>query len=187
MLSTVTGFRVWNLAEGGTGYLNSAGGKGAPGYLSSPYGSQRRLDAIVGAPIDALLVHGSYNDKTTWTPDQHRVALEKFLTDVRQARPDLPVVLAGIEGTSYSRPTSHYGPLTSNLAGMVGRHVNVVGFIDPYSDRWFTGTGSTATPKGDGNQDQYIGADGYHPNGDGQAYYEGRLADELKDIPLPTR
>ena len=39
MLSTLTGFRVWNLSEGGTGYVNAAGGRGAPGYQSSPYGS----------------------------------------------------------------------------------------------------------------------------------------------------
>jgi hypothetical protein len=187
MLSTLTGFRVWNLSEGGTGYVNAAGGRGAPGYQSSPYGSARRLDAIKNAPIDALLVHGSYNDKTTWTPDQHRAALERFLDDVVQARPGLPVVIVGIEGASYSRGNvSHYSQLTSNFAGMVGRRDNVMGFIDGYSDPWLTGTGSTATPKGDGNQDQYIGSDGYHLNGPGQTYYQGRLTEELRDIPLPA-
>ena len=185
MLSTLTGFRVWNMAEGGTGYLNNAGARGPSGYQSSPFGSARRLDAIKDAPIDALLVHGSYNDKATWTPDQHRAALEKFLDDVAQARPGLPVVIAGIEGASFSRNNpAHYGQLTSNFAGMVGLHDNVMGFIDGYTDPWLTGTGSTAAPKGDGNQDQYIGRDTYHLNGDGQAYYQGRITDELRDIPL---
>ena len=187
MLSTLTGFRVWNMAEGGTGYLNNAGGRGAPGYQTSPFGSARRLDAIKDAPVDALLVHGSYNDKATWTPDQHRAALEQFLDDVAQARPGLPVVIAGIEGASFSRYNlTHYSRLTSNFAGMVGLHDNVMGFIDGFTDPWLTGTGSTAAPKGDGNQDQYIGRDTYHLNGDGQAYYQGRIAEELRDIPLPA-
>jgi hypothetical protein len=99
------------------------------------------------------------------------------------------VVLVGIEPLYYARRTwriAHYSALTSNLAAMVGRHSNVVGFIDPYTDTWLTGSGYAGNPVGDGNQDQYVGKDGIHLDGEGQEYYQGRIADELKDLPLPV-
>jgi hypothetical protein len=197
MLSTLSGFRVWNISEGSTGYINDGSrlfanqtgeGSGIAGHKSSPYGSARRLAAIESAPIDALLVNGTANDQSNWTPTQHRAALEKFLDDVERVRPDLPVVIAGIQPAWFTKSQTrapHFIALTSNFAGMVGRHENVVGFIDPYTDPWITGTGSTANPKGDGNQDIYVGKDGVHLNSAGQAYYQGRIVDELKDLPVP--
>jgi hypothetical protein len=135
------------------------------------------------------LVGGSANDTPAWTPEAHRTALDRYLDDVAAIRPDLPVVLVGVEPidiTKTSQMAPHYRALTSNLAGMVGRHRNVVGFIDPYTDPWLTGTGSTADPHGDGNQDIYVGRDGAHLSGDGQEYYQGRIVEALKKLPLPT-
>jgi len=198
MLSTLTGFRVWNMAESATGYINdgsglyanqTGAGRGAIGYTSSPFGSTRRMEALRDAPLDALLVNGTINDQSVWTPGQQLTAVEKLLADVERIRPDLPVVLIGVEPLYYARRTwriAHYSALTSNLAAMVGRHPNVVGFIDPYTDTWLTGSGYAGNPVGDGNQDQYVGKDGIHLDGDGQAYYQGRIADELKDLPLPV-
>jgi hypothetical protein len=176
------------MAEGGTGYISDGSSRGPPGHTSSPYGSERHLAAIKDAPLDALLVNGSANDRKKWTPDQHRVALETFLNDVERVRPGLPVVIVGIEPVSFTREASvapHYGQLTSNFAGMIGRHANLVGVIDSYNQGWLTGTGSSADPKGDGNQDQYIGPDGAHLNGDGQMYYQGKIATALRSLPLP--
>jgi lysophospholipase L1-like esterase len=197
-LSTLTGYRVWNMAESATGYINDGSGwyanqtgdgRGAAGYKSSPYGSSKRVAAVRDAPVDALLVNGTVNDQSVWTPSQQLAALEKFLDDVEAARPDLPVVLVGVEPLYYARRTwriAHYSALTSNLAAMVGRHANVVGFIDPYTDSWLTGSGYAGNPVGDGNQDQYVGRDGFHLDGEGQVYFQGRIADELKDLPLPV-
>jgi hypothetical protein len=186
MLSTLTGFRVWNMAEGSTGYINDGSGllgkqtgegRGVAGHLTSPYGSARRLEAIRTAPIDALLVNGTLNDSTAWTPTTHRAALEKFLSDVEAIRPDLPVVIVGVEPvSSYTRYSmSHYRALELNFTGMLGRHRNVVGSIDPFTDPWLTAD----------NEAQYLGADHVHPSGTGQAYYQGRIVAELKKLPVP--
>src|SRR5690606_16696266 len=106
------------------------------------------------------------------------------------ARPNLPVVLVGVEPLFYARRSwrlAHYSALTANFAGMVGRHKNVVGFIDPYTDPWLTGSGFVTNPVGDGNQDQYVGKDGIHLGGDGQQYYQGRIVAELRKLPLPPK
>ncbi|GAA3516732.1 hypothetical protein GCM10022234_09970 [Aeromicrobium panaciterrae] len=189
MLSTLTGFRVWNMAEGGTGYVNdgsgvaASGGVGYPGYLTSPFGSARRLASVTSAPIDALLVSGSIND-VHFSPDAQRTALDKLLDDVAVARPGLPVVLVTLEPVSYPGVADQTDPrfraLNDSFDGVAERHPNVVGVIDPYAADWLTGTGSTAHPAGDGNQDQYVGADGVHLNAAGHTYYQGRIAAELR-------
>ncbi len=191
MLSTLTGFRVWNMAEGGTGYLNDAtgaalrGGSGYPGHLTSPFGSDRHIASIASAPIDALLVNGSIND-LHWSPAAHRAAIDTFLDRVAAVRPDLPVVLVGLEPLSYNNTRDQTDPrfkaLNANYAAAAAAHSNVVGVIDPYTADWLTGTGNTVNPAGDGNQDQYIGSDGIHFNAAGQAYYQGRIADELRPM-----
>lgn len=198
-LSTLTGFRVWNIAEWSTGYLSNGSGvfgsdtgmgRGAPGHETSKYGSARRLAAIRDAPLDALLVNGTVNDRSAWTSEQHLAAVDAFLDDVEQVRPDLPVVLVGVEPLYYARAyaarVTFYRALTANLASRVGRHKNVVGFIDPYTEGWLTGSGTVSSPKGDGNQDLYIGSDGVHPTGAGQLYYEGRIVEQLKNLPVPV-
>ncbi|WP_182379161.1 SGNH/GDSL hydrolase family protein [Nocardioides sp. WS12] len=189
-LSTRTGFRVWNLAEAGTGYLSPSSGPTYGEYRPGVFGSTRRLEAIAAAPIDVLLVNGSINDASapTYSATAHADAVNRFLTDVARIRPDLPVVLVGIEPLGIWQTASwdtKARAMTANLAATVGRHQNVVGFIDPYTDRWFTGTGSIVSPKGDGNQDRYIGTDGVHPSAAGVAYYVDRIVAELGPMSVP--
>lgn len=186
-LATLTGFRVRNLSEGGTGYLNDAGRRGPVGYQTSVYGSPERIAAINAPPIDALMLFGGYNDLPPRTAEQHREAVDKLLDAFEETRPDLPVVIVGIQGMARSvTPTykPHFSALTANFAAMQERHPNVVGFIDPFTDPWLTGTGTVANRKGDGNQDDYMSADGYHLTGPGNAYYQGRLAQELAKLPI---
>lgn len=189
-LSTLTGWRVWNLSEGGTGYLSSSTSAGFGSYQPSPFGSTRRLAAVGRAPLDLLLVNGSFNDATvaSYSPQAHRSAVEQYLADVARLRPGLPVVLVGVE--PIGRYQTRYWDeraraMNANLAAMLGRHDNVVGFIDPYTDRWLTGTGSMVAPTGDGNQDVYVGADGVHLSVAGVGYYVGRIVEELATLRLP--
>jgi lysophospholipase L1-like esterase len=193
VLSTLTGFRVWNMAQGGTGYLNG-GDSNSPGLPvndlagRSAYGSGERLDAVADAPIDALLVNGSINDYSLFSPDVYRNAVDRYLSMVEMRRPTVPIVLVGVEPLAApgfaDEPVKKLVAMTETLKDVAAEHPNVVGFIDPYTPNWLTGTGSTAKPRGDGNQDRYIGADGWHPNGAGQEFYQAKIVSELRKLPL---
>lgn len=189
-LGRLTGWRVWNLAEGGTGYLSSSSAPSYGSFVSSRFGSDRRLAAVARAPLDLLIVNGSFNDAPvgSYSAEAHRAAVDAYLDDLARIRPDLPVVLVGIEPlgryqTSYWDGRSR--TMNTTLAASVGRHPNVIAFIDPYTDRWLTGTGSIVAPKGDGNQDVYVGTDGLHLSVAGVAYYAGRVVRELREVRLP--
>jgi hypothetical protein len=187
-LATLTGFRVWNMSESGTGWV--APGPGGPaGYESSPYGSTKRLDGVLAAPLDALIIGGSVNDGLR-SADLHRPAVDTLLTQLEQQRPDLPVVLLGIEPLPGTYRSAYWinraNGFSATLKSMVGRHQNVVGFIDPFTNPWLTGTGNIAKPTGDGNGDQYVGSDGVHLGAAGIRYYQQRVVDELRQLPLPS-
>jgi lysophospholipase L1-like esterase len=190
-LTTLTGFRVWNLAQGGSGYLNPGsdplGRTFADLAGTSPYGSESRIEAVGRAPLDALLVNGSIND-ADFGVAEHRAAVDDFLTAVENQAPTLPIVVVGLEPISTARipdgPTGKLAAMNENLRELAKQHRNVVGFIDPYTPNWFTGTGSTRNPTGEGNQDRYIGVDGVHPNGAGQAFYQRKVVAELARLPV---
>lgn len=191
-LSTLTGFRVWNMAENGTGYVNDASGspstRGIGSHAASTFGSAQRLAGVTDAPIDALIVNGSLNDHAA-DPEEHRIAVDRFLDDIARLRPGLPVVLIGlepvsIEGLFTDVTDARLEVLNDTLRRAAASHANVVGFIDPYAENWLTGYGSTAHPTGEGNQDLYVGQDGAHLNGAGQAFYQGRVAARLKQMGL---
>ena len=188
MLATLTGFRVWNMSEVGTGYLNP-GRNAALGLKPSPFGSPGRLRAVADAPIDALLIGGSIND-ALMPQRRYRATVDRLLDAVERKRPELPIVLLGVEplggefeGAFWRRRGE---TMTAVLRSMVTRHPNVVGFIDPFSKPWLTGTGSIVKPTGDGNDDQFIGADGIHPSIAGTRFYQEKVAAALRQIPFPT-
>lgn len=61
-------------------------------------------------------------------------------------------------------------------------------FLPTISDpagSWFTGSGSVANPKGDGNADEYVGPDGVHPELRGVGYLGSRIAQGIAGI-LPS-
>ena len=172
-LHTITGFRVWNLAQSGTGYAADVTGRaltgdyGFPGYESTPFGGARNMEAIRTAPIDALLVNGTVND-WMFTPAEQRAAVNAFLDRVAAVRPGLPIVLVGVEPLTYAgvpdQTNAVYRAMNQNLKDMAALHSNVVGMIDPYTADWLTGSGNMASPSGDGNQDIYIDTDTVHLN-----------------------
>ena len=192
VMTTLTGFRVWNLAEGSTGYLNDGtgpvldGGIGLESHRTSPFGSVRRLAALKEAPIDALVVNGSINDES-WSTADHRAAVDRFLTAVEKMRPDLPIVLVGIEPLSLPRArpglAARFAGMNRTIKAMAEKHPNVVGFIDPLGEDWLTGSGHVGDPRQDGNQDVFIDRDGVHLNGVGQEFYQGKIVAALRHMP----
>lgn len=188
VLATLTGFRVWNMSEVGTGYLNP-GRRAGFGLKPSPYGSPGRLKAVADAPIDALLIGGSINDGLM--PERrYRATVDRLLTTVERTRPELPIVLLGIEPLSGEFEGAFWRrrgeKMTAILRSMVTSHPNVVGFIDPFSTPWITGTGSIAKPNGDGNADQLIGVDGIHLSIAGAQFYNQKVVAALRTVPFPT-
>lgn len=191
-LATITGFRVWNMAQGGTGYLNNGDdpvGESFRGIAGTTrYGSSERMTALENAPIDALLVNGSINDGPPFSLAEHRRAVDQYLRQVEARFPTLPVVLVGLEPVSTSvlpdQPASPFDEMNQTLEDMAAEYENVVGFVDPYTANWLTGTGSTREPRGDGNQDRFIGRDGIHLNGAGQEFYQRRIVEELSRLPV---
>ena len=160
---------------------------GHPGYYPHRSDRTQRIARVAAAPIDALVVNGSINDNLLFSPAQHLAAVEAYVDRVAAVRPDLPIVLVGIEPVQQGRAATaeekaDFDAKTQNLRSMVGRN-NVVGFIDPYTEHWLTGTGSVTSPKGDGNQDQYIGPDGVHLTATGQNYYQDLIKERLADLP----
>lgn len=186
VLHTLTGFRIWCLAQGGTGYLSDAAGGGFPGHYASAFGSAARMARLKDAPIDALLVNGSIND--AWYDNAaYAAAVDRFLDDVARIRPGLPVVVVGLEpvtvvpgATAWDADLAAKNDLLEQIAS---EHANVVGFINAYDEDWLTGTGSTTQPQGDGNQDQYVADDHIHLSPAGQAYYQGLVAERLRQLP----
>ncbi|KQY55852.1 hypothetical protein ASD11_15245 [Aeromicrobium sp. Root495] len=196
-LATQTGFRVRSLAQGGTGYLNDGTGPGLtgsfglPGHYATPYGSSKRLAQVVDAPIDALLVNGSINDAPPFGAEQQRAAVDDFLDAVRRARPDLPIVLVGVEPVSYGgAPDVSLRPLLlleRNLRCAMRDRPQVRGVVEPYRENWLTGTGYVDGPRGDGNQDTYIGRDWIHPSAAGVAYYQRKVVAALRPMTTGPR
>ena len=192
VLHTRTGFRIWNLAQGGTGYLNDGTGQqrtgnaGYPGHYASPFGSDARIARVRDAPIDALLVNGSIND-AWFDDDEYADAVNAFLDRVARVRPGLPVVIVGIEPVKVVADAPEYfadlHAKNQLLRSIAAQHRNVVGFINPFDEHWLTGTGSTTAPKGDGNQDQYVADDHIHLSPAGQTYYQDLIADRLASMP----
>jgi hypothetical protein len=56
-------------------------------------------------------------------------------------------------------------------------------FIDNIAEQWITGTGNVPVPKGNGNADLYISADGTHPTQAGHDYVGQRLAADIQARP----
>ena len=178
-LATLTGWRVWNMSQGGTGYRNPAGVGGR-----SAFGSPDRLQRLAEAPIDLLLVNGSGNDGFR-TPEEYEQDALDYYAAVAAVRPDLPIVVAGVEPLYYFRIPQGEA-LNDALRRAAAAAPNVVGFVDGYGEGWLTGSGSIARPQGDGNQDTYIARDDYHLSGDGARFWVGLTVERIAAMRLPA-
>lgn len=157
-LRTATGFKILNMAEGGTGFVNPGSGG-----LFSPFGSASRLDALEAADWDFLLTNGSVNDQY-YTAAAMGAAMSTYFDNVAERKPGKPIYVVGLERLNNAPLVTWQGHLDAQLAAVEGAP-NVVGYIDPFTESWLTGTGDDITPTGDGNQDFTIsGVDEVHPN-----------------------
>lgn len=156
-----TGWKQWNLAVGGSGFINPSIAPDGP----HNYASDAVFAAMAKAPpFDLLLLNGSLNDLAYPEADV-LTAMRAFFTRFKSVRPDTPIVWQGLCPQSYfennyTSPVILARELAQNAVALA--EPNVIGTILPGKEDWLTGTGNTNAPNGTGNQDWLVGPDGVH-------------------------
>jgi len=143
----------FSCGQSGTGYQTPTGN---PNF--GIYGDQRRIDALVAANPDYVLIAGSVNDDVNTPVNAATITANAtaVYAALRLALPNAKLIVAGVQSVggvatgdlSADRITNNNAVKAAALAA-----TNVIGFIDHIADRWFTGTGDTASPTGDGTRD----------------------------------
>jgi hypothetical protein len=171
-LAALTGFDVYPLGEGGTGYNNT----GVGGVNSKTFGDPVRVALANTYDLDAMLIVGSINDSDVGLQPIAAAAYAAFAA----ARPDMPLIVAGPEPYDvFATPVA-----TNNAVKAAALAApNVLHYIDWYVDDWINGSGNTGAPAGDGNADWIIGVDGVHPNLAGFRYLGLMFAEALRGLP----
>ena len=179
-LRTLTGMRVWDMAQGSTGNVADSA---VPGR--GRYGSAARLAIIETAPIDRLLIYGSINDEPYAKAVIKAAALQLY-ADVKDIRPEIPVYTFGAEPLAGYRGANGLA-VNEAIQEASAESDNVEGFIDGFTVPWLTGTGNDAAPVGDGTQDEFIGPDTFHPSAIGNDWLTSLLVNELAHLPADVR
>ncbi len=190
-------------ALGGTGYAPNNGGTDArnPGNAFVA----RVADGVVTAP-DLVLTAGGINDNNSVAaPPLYAsaaeakagfdAAVQRYFRDLRSALPDAvlaamgpwaPVESLPVDAVAQSKADTILAALQS-IAGpwvfldnLHGGWITSAGASAPATGRgWQTGTGNVGQPRGDGNGDTYVAADGVHPTPVGCQYLGGIIAAQL--------
>lgn len=174
------GWKVWNMAVGGTGFVN-------PGEGSTPmqFGSDAVFANLLKAPdLDFLLLNGSVNDMGYPQVDVVN-AMKAFFARWRTVRPDTPVVWQGLEPQSYFENIYTAQAIVDReevLRATAAADANVIGTILPAKENWLTGSGNIVAPNGTGNQDFNIGSDGVHLSSGGTRLNSALVFERLKSI-----
>lgn len=178
----LTGCQIIQLGQGSTGYTNN--GHSSGDTTKDIYAGPSRLNAISSQSVNVLLTIGSVNDGSA-TSTQIADATTDFYTKVGAL--NVPIVVAGVEPLNLpAADPSAWNAVNTQILASANAHSAVKGVIDWRGEEWLTGTGCVSDPKGDGNQDVYIGdaagTDTIHPNYEGCKYLAGKFVDALKDV-----
>lgn len=165
------GWRGVNFGEGGTGYVTS-GPKEFPDRKAIP----DRMASVVNEKPSVIIFAAGINDSEKGYSDQQvRDAINTSLSEARDGAPSASIYVIGpfwdngypIKDVLRIRDIARDAASSSQLP-----------FIDPLEGKWITGSndGSVA-----GNQSEYIGQDGAHPNAAGQAWIAEQMIAALAD------
>ena len=164
---------AWASGVGGTGYVNP----GPPGQVA--FISRVDHDVISYAP-SVVLVAGGTNDHA-YAPTDVQAAAAALYQRIADGLPAAVVYVMGpwcSKGPAPAQWVATRDALVSALSGFPSFR-----FIDNIAEQWITGTGNVAVPKGNGNADLYISADGTHPTQAGHDYVGQRLAADIQAMP----
>lgn len=175
-VSRYSGWDVYSMGQGGTGYLKTQA-------FVNVYGHSSRMNALALLPtLDAIYIGGVANDILGgFTPAATATAAIAMWDAVAAARPGTPIIVAGPQ------------PFNATAAGLVAMntaikaaalaHPAVRGYIDwTVPTNWITGTGNNAAKNGTGNADLFLCSDGVHPSLDGYDYLVRRTVAEIAKI-----
>ncbi len=164
---------TWTSGSGGTGYLAN-GSPGAPGRYTF---RQRVGTDIIAYNPQIVVICGGINDTVNNASDAAALQAEATLL-YRQILSSLPNCRLYVCGP-WRPPAASNGNTSAVNAALQAASAAVLGvkFIDVSS--YFTGTGYTGSPAGNGNSDHYIGNDRVHPSAEGHVYIGTRLAGDF--------
>lgn len=161
-------------AIGGTGYLTD-NGAGSPSLTT-------RLDGDIARNADIFVFAMGINDQGRGRTSAEIIAAAAACWDrVIAGNPRTQVVVLG-PWWPRSGTTTQIVELDAGFRAEAKKRG--LPFISPLTEKWITGSGTTAAPAGDGNADIYISADGTHPSTAGHRYLAMRLAGWLLSLAI---
>lgn len=166
-----------------------------------------RLNSSVAASPDLVLTAGGLNDNNDHSApplyasaEQARqgfdTAVAAYYRQLRQALPEAVLAACGPwrpradgvrDAVECSKAATIFAGLQAvggpwiwldNLGGSWRNSAGAAGAGG--SGPWQTGTGNSSAPRGDGNGDLYLAADGTHPNSAGHSYLGARIAADVR-------
>jgi lysophospholipase L1-like esterase len=184
---------------GGTGYAQNNVFSNA----GDTFGA--RIASMTQVKSDLFLTAGGINDNN-WlalfpyaSADAARLgfeaAVQRYFRDLRAALPDTVLAATGPwqpDATRYPELALHKMDTIANALAAVagpwvvldnlrGSWLNSAGARSPAAGgAWQTGSGHVGNPKGDGNGDLYVSADGTHPSEAGASYLGRQIAQNLR-------
>jgi lysophospholipase L1-like esterase len=191
-------------AIGGTGYAPNS----APGFTNPGDAFAGRLADTVDALPDLFVTAGGINDNNTLalppyaSAEAARLGFEAataaYYLQLRAALPqsvlvalapwapraavpaDAPTLAKADAILAALRAAGGPWVFVDNLRGGWSCSSGASATAAASGGPWQTGTGNSAAPRGDGNGDLYLKADGVHPNAAGSRYLGERLAADLR-------
>jgi lysophospholipase L1-like esterase len=172
------GWTMVDLSQGGTGFI-STGPEDMPDLSAFP----DRVADVVAADPDVVIVAGGNNDSNrNYTDDQVRDGVSRTLQPLIDQLPDATILVIGP-----FVPNGFPNESQQMVNTVVGEEATALGlpYISPQDLEWITG--SRSSTENSGNQADYIGPDGAHPNQAGHDYLATLINAWLATIPdLPA-
>lgn len=175
------GCQVFMNAQEGTGYVTPSA-DATYGVYSDP----RRLGPLATAPLNILVIVGSLNDdvNSDATPAAIGAAATATYAAWAALRPDVPIVVLGVQSTGTSATGDGNADRIANNAAVKAAALaapNVLGFIDMLGEAWVTGTGNVGAVTNNGPAD-WLMASTYHPSQEGADLLARRAAAAITSI-----
>ena len=164
---------TWQSGSGGTGYLANA----YPGVHGRYTFRQRVATDIIAYNPQIVVICGGINDQVGSAAAMSALQTEATLLyqQILSSLPNCRLYVCG----PWRPPAANNANTSAVNAALQAAVASVPGvtFIDV--SHYFTGTGYSGSPAGNGNSDFYIGDDRVHPTGAGHVYIGTRLAGDF--------